>query len=79
MTVHELRQQLDALGVDSRSYNLEGLSPAASEGLVLGIEGGRWAVRSFERNHWYKYGEYETESEACALMLKLLSDPAYRV
>lgn len=78
MTVDELRQKLIAFGVDSRTYNLEGSSPAASEGIVLGFEGGRWVVRSFEKNHWYTYGEYEAEDDACALMLKLLSDPAYR-
>jgi hypothetical protein len=76
--IDELKRTLDSLSVDTRLYDLNGLSPQASEGIVLGFDHGRWIVRSFERNHRYTYGELESEDEACALMLKLLSDPAYQ-
>lgn len=78
MNTRELRQSLASLSVDPRFYDLNGSSPAASEGIVLGYENGYWRVSSFERNHWYVYGEFEKEDDACALVLKLLSDPAYR-
>ncbi len=78
MKREELQRTLDSLSVDPKLYDLKGSSPAASEGIVLGYQHGRWAVHSFERNHWYTYGEFESEDDACALALKLLSDPAYR-
>jgi hypothetical protein len=78
MNTRELRRALASFSVDPRFYDLDGASPAASEGIVLGYENGQWRVSSFERNHWYVYGEFENEDDACALVLKLLSDPAYR-
>ena len=77
MKTDELRRVLASLSVDPRLYDLSGSSPAASEGIVLGYEKGRWTVFSYERNRWHTYAEFDSEHDACALVLRLLSDPAY--
>lgn len=78
MTVAELGKLLASIGVNPRRYDLSGSEPAASEGIVIGLEGGKWSVRHFERGSWYTLGTFNDESVACEEALRRLRDPFYR-
>jgi hypothetical protein len=78
MNTRELERELGKLNVSPRRYNLEGLQPDASEGLVLAKEGTKWLVRHFERGSWYTLQTCESEADACTALLGYASDPFYR-
>jgi len=78
MNTRDLERELGKLSVNPHRYNLEGLQPDASEGLVLVREGTNWLVRHFERGSWYTLQTCESEADACASLLKYASEPFYR-
>ena len=68
----ELKNQLDGLSVDPRSYSLDG--SLANDAMILEHVYGKWIVFYSERGERNDEATFLTEADACKYIFDLLKD-----
>lgn len=67
----ELKQILEAGGFDKSYYSLD-VRPRFDAYYLYELDGGRWAIDSFERGRAWTVGSSSSEDEACRALYRLL-------
>ena len=81
MNREELKEVLDKEKIDPHYYSLDGLAGGPYDNvMILEKEGSRWLVYYYERGEKWDIHVFETEDEACKLLLqRILRYPDTRI